>query len=103
MRKLMRCIHTLLLLFAAVLYLLGAATAAVAVTLHIQSFFRIGLLNKWRERNGPHATYRKLAQSLFDAGKIDALQVLCELLGAPHNNQPPEKKQQSGTGTPTFT
>ena len=71
-------------------------TVAVAVTFHIQSSFRIGLLNKWKEKNGPFATYRMLAESLFNAKRKDALRVLCEQLGASYNNQQPKEKQQPG-------
>ena len=42
---------------------------------------RIDLLAKWLERNGSLATYRKLAECLYEAGAIETLQVLCEELG----------------------
>ena len=42
---------------------------------------RIDLLEKWLERNGPLATYRKLAKCLYEAGAIGTLQVLCKELG----------------------
>ena len=51
----------------------------------LKSHFRIGLLKKWKERNGYLATYRQLAMSLFNAGAIDSVHTLCQELGAPRN------------------
>ena len=45
--------------------------------------FRIGLLDKWKERNGPTATYRQLAKCLHKAEVIDSVHILCIELGAP--------------------
>ena len=47
--------------------------------------FRIGLLDKWKERNGPMATYRQLAKSLHEAEVIGSVHALCMELGAPEN------------------
>ena len=49
--------------------------------LHFCAGIRIALLDKWLERNGPWATYRKLAECLYEAEAIQTLQVLCEELG----------------------
>lgn len=44
---------------------------------------RIKLIEKWKERNGPRATYRHLAESLYRADAVDSVHVLCTELGAP--------------------
>ena len=46
---------------------------------------RIGLLDKWKERNGPRATYRQLVECLYEAKAIHSVDVLCRELGAPQN------------------
>ena len=49
----------------------------------------MGLLDKWVERNGPFATYRQLAECLYEAGAINTLHVLCKELGASEQNATP--------------
>ena len=49
--------------------------------MHLWHDIRIALLQKWLERNGPWATYCKLAECLYEAGYIETLQVLCKELG----------------------
>lgn len=34
-------------------------------------------------KNGHQATYRRLAQALFEAGAVDSVRTLCQELGAP--------------------
>ena len=51
----------------------------------LTSHFRIGLIKKWKVRNGHLATYRQLTKSLFEAGAIDSVHTLCQELGAPRN------------------
>ena len=53
------------------------------------SVCRIALLRLWKERNGPYATYQQLASCLHKVGKIDAVQALCEQLGAPASAMTP--------------
>ena len=43
---------------------------------------RIGLVDKWIERNGHTATYRALAKCLFEAGALDSVDRLCREFGA---------------------
>ncbi|CAI8019371.1 Stress-activated protein kinase JNK [Geodia barretti] len=69
---------------------------------------KIALLDKWLERNGPWATYRKLAECLYEAGAIETLQVLCEELGgnfaamnAPPPNPPPLNPPQTSPQSST--
>ena len=43
---------------------------------------RVGLVDKWIERNGRAATYRALAKCLFEAGAVDSVDTLCTQFGA---------------------
>lgn len=49
----------------------------------VKCYPRIRLIEKWKERNGPLATYHHLAQSLYRADAVDSVHVLCTELGAP--------------------
>jgi hypothetical protein len=49
---------------------------------------QIALLDKWQKRNGPGATYRKLAECLYEAEAIETLQVLCSELGGDLHRAP---------------
>lgn len=42
----------------------------------------MGLVDKWIERNGHRATYRALAECLFNARAFDSVIKLCEQFGA---------------------
>ena len=44
---------------------------------------RVGVLRKWRERFGPYATYRNLSKSFYDAGRLDLVEAVCNLIGGP--------------------
>ena len=44
---------------------------------------RVGLIDKWIERNGHTATYLALAKCLYNAGAVDSVDVLCREFGAP--------------------
>ena len=71
------------------LLLLGLYFVIVAIVflcIIILFAFRIGLLNKWKEKNGHCATYRQLAKTLHKAGRISAVQTLCEQLGVPQQS-----------------
>jgi hypothetical protein len=70
---------------------------------------KIGLLDKWKERNGPWATYRHLAECLYNAGAIYSVDVLCrELIGTQQNPispiptplTPPQSPPQQVTSLP---
>ena len=80
----------------------------MGVLLFFNAGIRIALLDKWLERNGPWATYRKLAECLYEAGAIETLQVLCEELGgnfaamnAPPPNPPPLNPPQTSPQSST--
>ena len=40
----------------------------------------MALLQKWREKHGPYATYRNLAKSFYDAGRPDLVETVCEVM-----------------------
>ena len=44
---------------------------------------RVGVLRKWRERFGQYATYCNLAKSFYDAGRLDLVEAVCNLIGEP--------------------
>ena len=46
----------------------------------ITSFYRLALLQEWREKHGPYATYRNLAKSFNDAGKPGLVETVCEVM-----------------------
>jgi len=41
---------------------------------------RLALLQKWREKYGPNATYRNLAKSFYDASKPDLVETVCVVM-----------------------
>ena len=47
---------------------------------HSASCQRIEMLRKWREKNGPHATYNKLALVFQDWGRKDLFSKINELV-----------------------
>jgi len=42
--------------------------------------YRLALLEKWREKYGPNATYRNLAKSFYDAGKPGLVEIMCVVM-----------------------
>jgi len=42
--------------------------------------YRLALLQKWRERQGPNATYRNLSKSFYDAGKPGLVETVCVVM-----------------------
>ena len=66
---------------------------SVPITAHSNNIlpYRLRLLEMWKERNGPWATYRKLAEYLYAADKVSAVETLCKLLGATVFRQAPKK------------
>ena len=42
--------------------------------------YRLALLEKWREKYGPNATYRNLANSFYDAGKPGLVETVCVVM-----------------------
>ena len=45
-----------------------------------QFSFRRAVLEKWREKYGQGATYRKLVESFHNAGKLSLAEAVCEVL-----------------------
>ncbi len=43
---------------------------------------RVAILLKWREKLGIQATYRNLANTFYNAGRMNLVGEICELLGA---------------------
>ena len=70
---------------------------SVPITAHSNDIllYRLRLLEMWKERNGPWATYRKLAECLYAADKISAVETLCKLLGATVFQQAPIESVES--------
>ena len=46
----------------------------------IISFYRLALLQEWRKKYGPNATYRNLAKSFYDAGKPGLVETVCAVM-----------------------
>ena len=44
------------------------------------SSFRRAVLQKWREKYGPKATYKNLAKALYNAGKLSLVQTVCNTM-----------------------
>jgi len=42
--------------------------------------YRLALLQKWRERHGPDATYRNLSKSFYNAGKPGLVETVCVVM-----------------------
>ena len=42
--------------------------------------YRLALLQQWREKHGPNATYRNLAKSFYDAGKPGLVETVCVVM-----------------------
>ncbi|CAI8022605.1 hypothetical protein GBAR_LOCUS13258 [Geodia barretti] len=61
---------------------------------------QVALLDKWLQRNGPWATYRTLAECLYEARAIESLQVLCKELGG--NLQPAAGIQAGKAHSPQY-
>ena len=45
-------------------------------------FFRRAVLQKWREKHGPAATYRNLAVCFYKADNLQMVERVCQALGA---------------------
>ena len=53
----------------------------MAFFIKAEFLYRLAVLQKWREKSGPHATYRNLAKRFYDAGRPDLVIVtLCEVM-----------------------
>ena len=40
------------------------------------------MLWKWRERFGPYGTFRNLTKSFYDAGRLDLVEAVCNLMSS---------------------
>ncbi len=57
---------------------------------------RLGLLEKWRERQGTNATYKELAKAFHDAGRRELVDEICNIV---NNTQAVDRAgQQSAEG-----
>ena len=42
--------------------------------------FRLALLRKWRSKNGPRATYQRLAMCFYSAERPDMVEIICKVI-----------------------
>ena len=77
------------------MFLLHSIGSCVYVAIFI---FRLGLLQRWKEKNGPLATYRALAECLFNGKAIDSVDTLCKVLAA--SKPAPHMTHTSSTAQP---
>ena len=58
----------------------------LAIPYHFISFFcfyflfRLALLRKWRSKNGPRATYQRLAMCFYSGERPDMVEVICKVI-----------------------
>ena len=55
--------------------------------IHIIFVYRLALLQEWREKYGPNATYRNLAKSFYDAGKPGLVETVCAVMTCDYRSE----------------
>jgi len=59
----------------------------------------LALLQKWREKHGPNATYRNLTKSFYDSGRFGLVETVCVVMTCDYPESTPQVATLHGKAT----